>query len=119
MSKKLWQQLQTKKVKEQEDRVADMISVLNTPVVTVTVLFDKGLVKLGIVANQDVTFSQIKNILNQGLDYVTRQAVMAEMEQQAPPDGMEMPVPEDGQGNDSEVPDNVIPDGPDGGDFSS
>ena len=90
---KLHQILETRNRKEQERRVAGMKEMLETPVIAVTLLSYLGQVKLDVLGSQSIDTRQVKEVLQAGIDDLTRMEVLQEQEkmrQMAPP-----PTPED------------------------
>ena len=80
---KLFQILETRNRKEQEKRVQGMKDMLETPVTCVTVFQYLGQVKFDVLGSQSIDTKQVKAILNQAVDELTRIEVEQERSQQA------------------------------------
>ena len=101
---KLYELLGTKKVKEQQERVQQLLDLAQIPVMSVLVVLDPRSQKIDIRAAgvENASVDDIKYVLRQAIDNLTAQAIQAQQEQQQPE-------------NLGPLPDGVVekPDGPD------
>lgn len=78
---------------EQLERIQQLLGQAQSPSIAVTVMFAQGRTSLSLVSTQDVTGDDIKFVLQQGVDEVTRQQIRAQMEE----DQIEASPEEEGQ----------------------
>ena len=75
--------LDTRKTSEQVERVENLIRIANNVPAAVTVLAVRGQVLIDVVAPTQVSSSEVKAILNQAIEQLTRMEVEQEMSQAA------------------------------------
>lgn len=126
VSKQIATVLDTPDKTVQLERINQLLQTVQAPNVSVTVLLSKGRVEVGVVGDTDVSPEGIKNILRMGVDEVTKKVAEFEAQQQPDPTIPAIPaIPEDAEYvpldepvavplNDSEIPDNMLPDPPSG-----
>jgi hypothetical protein len=103
---KLYELLGTKNRKEQEKRVSNLLEMLESPAVCLTVFYYMGVPKFDVMANTNIDSVMVKTILQQTIDEITaleiRDKIAKEAleEQPEPPDEILSSEPL----NDSEIP---------------
>lgn len=83
---KLYELLGTKKVKEQQARVQQLLDLAQLPIMSVLVVLDPRSQRIDIRAAgvENASVDDIKFVLRQAIDNLTAQAVQAQQEQQQP-----------------------------------
>ena len=97
LTKQIGEALGTGNKVEQLERLNKLLQMVETPVVAVTVLFSKGRTQVVVASERKVSPDDVKFILQNGVDEITRQVVEFDLEQKAmaqpPPPN---PLPETG-----------------------